>query len=108
IYNGYSRRWIPGGGLGTVFESRDGGSSWTNITGNLPDAPGDGLAIVAGHLVLATDIGAFVADKSHPTRWYRVAGMPNVVIDNVRSVPGQPAAVLATHGRGIWQLRFQR
>ena len=104
IFNGYSRRWIPGGGLGTVFESKDGGSSWRNISGNLPDAPGDGLAVVAGKLVLGTDVGAFVADANHPTQWYRVAGLPNVVVNNVRTVPGHPAALLATHGRGIWTL----
>ena len=108
IYNGYSRRWIPGGGLGTVFESRDGGSSWRNISGNLPDAPGDGLAIVAGKLVLGTDVGAFVADVNHPTRWSRVVGLPNVVVDNVRQAPGRSAAVLATHGRGIWLLSLAR
>ena len=26
VYNGYSRRWIPGGGSGHVFESTDGGA----------------------------------------------------------------------------------
>jgi hypothetical protein len=108
IYNGYSRRWIPGGGLGTVFESRDGGSSWRNISGNLPDAPGDGLAVVAGKLVLGTDVGAFIADASHPTRWSRVVGLPNVVVNNVRPAPGRSAAVLGTHGRGIWLLTLAR
>ncbi len=108
IYNGYSRRWIPGGGLGTVFESKDGGSTWHNISGNLPDAPGDGLAVVRGTLVLGTDVGAFVADAQHPTKWYRVVGLPNVVVNNVRNVPGQRAALLATHGRGIWQLSLGR
>jgi hypothetical protein len=105
IFNGYSRRWIPGGGLGTIFESKDGGSSWSNISGNLPDAPGDGMAIVNGHLVLGTDIGMFIASKSAPTKWARVDGLPNVVVSNVRNVPGNPNAVVAgTHGRGIWQL----
>jgi len=105
IFNGYSRRWIPGGGLGTVFESKDGGSSWANISGNLPDAPGDGLAIVQGHLVLGTDIGLFIASKSAPTKWARVDGLPNVVVNNVRNLPGQAnGAVIATHGRGIWRL----
>ena len=105
IFNGYSRRWIPGGGLGTVFESKDGGSSWTNISGNLPDAPGDGLAIVQGQLVLGTDIGLFIASKSAPTKWSRVDGLPNVVVNNVRNLPGQAnGAVIATHGRGIWRL----
>jgi hypothetical protein len=104
IYNGYSRRWIPGGGIGTVFESTDGGSSWRNLTGNLPDAPGDGLAIVNGKLILGTDIGLFVASAKSPTKWARVDGLPNVVVDNVRNLPGQNAAVIATHGRGIWQV----
>jgi photosystem II stability/assembly factor-like uncharacterized protein len=104
VYNGYSRRWIPGGGLGTVFESVNGGSTWRNITANLPDAPGDALAIVHGKLVLGTDIGAFVANESGAKTWKRVAGLPNVVVDNVRKLPGRNAAVLATHGRGIWRL----
>ncbi|MEO9237651.1 MAG: glycosyl hydrolase [Jatrophihabitantaceae bacterium] len=105
IFNGYSRRWIPGGGLGTVFESTDGGSSWRNISGNLPDAPGDGLAIVGGKLVLGTDIGLFVASKNAPTKWSRVTALPNVVVNNVRNLPGSSNQVVAgTHGRGIWQL----
>ncbi len=106
IFNGYSRRWIPGGGNGVVFESTDGGSSWRNITGNLPDAPGDGLAMVNGKLVLATDVGLFVAGQYSQTKWSRVDGVPNVVVDNVRNLPGQSAVVAATHGRGIWQLNF--
>jgi hypothetical protein len=106
IFNGYSRRWIPGGGLGTVFESTDGGSSWRNISGDLPDAPGNGLAIVGRSLVLGTDVGAFVADRKSPTHWSRVAALPNVVVDNVRTAPGGSAAVLATHGRGIWRLEL--
>jgi len=108
VYNGYSRRWIPGGGLGTVFESTDGGSTWHNVSGNLPDAPGDGLAVVHGYLVLATDVGAFVASQAQPKKWYRVAGLPNVVVDNVRPLPGTAdTAVLATHGRGIWTVRVR-
>ncbi len=104
IFNGYSRRWIPGGGLGTVFESTDGGATWHNISGNLPDAPGDGLAIVNGTLVLGTDIGLFTATTSSPTHWSRVDGLPNSVVDNVRPVPGSNQVVVATHGRGIWRL----
>jgi hypothetical protein len=105
IYNGYSRRWIPGGGLGVLFESKDGGSSWSNVSGNLPDAPGDALAVNGSTLVLGTDIGAFVADRSRPTQWSRVAGLPNVVVDNVSTAPGSTGVVAATHGRGIWLIR---
>lgn len=107
IYNGYSRRWIPGGGLGTVFESTDGGATWRNVSGNLPDAPGNGLAIVGGKLVLGTDIGLFVANAATPTKWSRVDALPNVVVDNVRNLPGSKnGVVVATHGRGIWRLNL--
>ena len=52
---------------------------WRNISGNLPDAPGDSLALVNGKLVLGTDIGVFVAAMSAPQQWFRVAGHPQRV-----------------------------
>ena len=68
--------------MGVVFESTDGGSTWRNVTGNLPDAPGDGLAIVGNHLVLATDVGVFTATRTAPKHWSHVAGVPNAYFDN--------------------------
>ena len=61
VYNGFSRRWVQGGGIGHVFETTDGGGTWTDVSGNLPDAPSDDLLVVNGQLVLATDIGVFIA-----------------------------------------------
>jgi photosystem II stability/assembly factor-like uncharacterized protein len=105
VFNGYSRRWINGGGQGVIFESTDGGSTWSNISGNLPDAPGDAVAISNGKLVLGTDVGAFVADLSHPTRWAHIDGLPNVSVNNVTPSADGNGVVAATHGRGIWKLR---
>ena len=61
IFNGYSRRWIPGGGVGHVYETTNGGASWTDISGNLPDIASDALVIQKGQLALATDGGMFTA-----------------------------------------------
>ena len=57
-------------GFGHVFESTDSGATWTDISGNLPDAPGDDLVVVNGKLVVATDIGVFgrFAHRSNTTR----------------------------------------
>lgn len=107
IFNGYSRRWIPGGGIGTIFQSYNGGRTWSNLTGNLPNAPGDGLAIVGNKLVLGTDVGLFVANRAHPKRWSRVDGIPNVVVNNVRTDPAGKTAILGTHGRGIWRVNIK-
>ena len=39
--NGFSRRFTegPGAGVGHVFESIDAGTTWKDISGNLPDVP---------------------------------------------------------------------
>jgi sugar lactone lactonase YvrE len=108
VFNGYSRRWIPGGGLGHVFETTDGGASWTDISGNLPDAPGDALVLNHGQLALATDIGMFTAAEGGGagTQWSRLGtGLPNTSDDDVTLGPDGDLYV-ATHGRGIWRTGF--
>ncbi len=102
IFNGYSRRWIDGAGNGIVFETRDGGATWTDLSGNLPDATGDALVVAGGKLVLATDVGVFAADVSAPTTWSRLGtGLPNAPVNNLTLAPNGDV-VAATHGRGIW------
>ncbi|GAB2909898.1 exo-alpha-sialidase [Rhodococcus aerolatus] len=104
VFNGYSRRWIPGGGQGVVFETRDGGAHWSDLTGNLPDAPGDALVVRGGVLVLGTDVGVFAADAARPGVWSRYgSGLPNASTNNLTIAP-TGAIVAATHGRGIWTL----
>jgi hypothetical protein len=107
IFNGYSRRWIPGGGVGHVFESSDGGTTFTDISGNLPDVPSDALVYARGELALATDIGAFVADAGNGsgTTWSRLgSNLPNTSINNLRLNPDGKTLLAATHGRGIWSV----
>jgi hypothetical protein len=104
MYSGYSRRWIPGGGVGHVFESMDGGDTWTDITGNLPDAPADDLVISGDTLVLSTDVGVFVADASDPSSWSRFGtGLPNAIPNDLTTTPGG-AIVAVTHGRGMYRI----
>jgi hypothetical protein len=106
VYSGYSRHWIPGGGVGHVFESRDGGAHWTDISGNLPDTPGDDLVIVHDTLVLATDTGVFTTSTRHPGRWSRLGfGLPESVVNGLAVTPDGESVVAVTHGRGLWQLR---
>jgi hypothetical protein len=104
VFNGYSRRWIPGGGQGIVFESHDAGASWTNISANLPDAPGNALVIVGSHLVLGTDVGVFVSSATDDSfQWARLGrGLPNASANDVTLAPDGRTIVAGTHGRGIW------
>jgi hypothetical protein len=109
IFNGYSRRWIPGGGIGHVFETTNGGRSWEDISANLPDIASDALVLEHGQLALATDLGMYTAQAgqgSH-TDWSRLGtGLPNASVNDVTRGP-QGYVYAATHGRGIWRLRLK-
>ena len=105
VYSAYSRRWIPGAGRGVVFESHNGGRRWTNITGDLPDAPGDDLVIAGDSLVASTDVGVFVTDAADPGVWQRFGtGLPNAVAGDLTVTPDGTMLVAVTHGRGMWQI----
>ena len=109
IFNGFSRRFVPGGGVGHVFETWNGGQTWTDISGNLPDIASDALVIGSFHrLALATDGGVYTAPEGAgaATVWSRLgAGLPNVVVDDLTAGPDN-YIYAATHGRGVWRIRF--
>ncbi|MEV6011590.1 glycosyl hydrolase [Streptomyces sp. NPDC051976] len=105
--NGFSRHWTegPGAGIGHVFESRDGGTTWSDISANLPDVPTDSLvAMPHGGLVLATDLGVVYRAPGH-TGWQRVGHLPAVAVLQVKS--GADGRIYAaTHGRGLYAIRL--
>jgi hypothetical protein len=105
VYNGYSRRWIPSAGVGHVFESKDGGATWTDVSGNLPDVAGDDLVLVRGRLVLATDNAVYTATVTDPTTWSRLgSGLPSASVNDLSVFPDGRTVLAATHGRGLWKL----
>ena len=65
-FGSYSRRWIPTAGYGHVFETKNGGATWANVSGNLPDAPVYSVAIRGGQLVVGTEVGVMIANRSSP------------------------------------------
>lgn len=101
----YQRRWIPGGGVGHVFESMNAGGTWRDISGNLPDTPALQLVMWRGHLVVATDVGVFSAPASAATTWSRLgSGMPQVRVWDLKVDPARDYLVAATHGRGMFRI----
>lgn len=114
---GYGRRWIPPGALGDdvshvgtghVFVSHDHGDNFTDITGNLPDAPANWTLIHDGQLVVATDIGVYESLDTNGTNWGAVGtGLPNTPVFTLRINPTHPdVMVVATYGRGVYQYTF--
>jgi hypothetical protein len=105
--SGYSRKWMIGPddpGKGHVFETSTGGSTWVDVSGNLPDVPMDDVVMLGGgRLAVATDFGVFTSDGG--ASWSRLGtNLPNVVVDQLVLDPSGKNLVAATHGRGVWTI----
>lgn len=99
-----------------VLQTLNGGGAWSNITGNLPDAP-TGAAVLNeadGTLYVGTDVGVFstTAPNGASTVWTEVGpatgtgALPTVAVTRLAifAPNGQPELLRAsTYGRGIWE-----
>ncbi|WP_051838591.1 WD40/YVTN/BNR-like repeat-containing protein [Streptomyces sp. NRRL WC-3742] len=103
VYGSYSRHWLDGAGVGHVLESHDGGTTWTDISGNLPDAPVTVVKLWNGKVVVGSDIGVFTA--SAPGTWSRLgSALPNAPASDLTVSPDGSYLMAATHGRGLWKI----
>jgi photosystem II stability/assembly factor-like uncharacterized protein len=113
---GYGRRWFlpsdtaPGVGEGHVFVSKDGGQTFTNLSGTgaqrLPDVPADAVLLRDGQLIVGNDVGVFTASTKGQS-WSRLGtGLPNVSTFDLNLDPSGRKMVAATHGRGVWVYDF--
>ncbi len=90
-----------------VFKSVNGGTSWTNISTNLPNVPADCIVSEGSTLhgvYVGTDIGVFyLCDTSTNGNWtYYNNGLPNVIVDDMEIIPLTNKIRAATYGRGVW------
>jgi len=94
---------------GHVFKTLDGGVSWTDVSGNLPNIPVNDLAIdpdVFGTLYLGTDIGVFRTTDGGETWSVLSSGLPNTVVSGLKLHRPSRTLRAATHGRSMWDLRL--
>lgn len=96
-----------------VFRSVNGGTSWTDITGNLgtisafdfrtieyvPSPAGDTV-------VVGTRSGVFVAPANGSTWDLLGTGLPDVLVFDLRYIATQGRLIAGTLGRGVWALPF--
>ncbi len=111
---GYSTHWVPPGavfdesvGTGHVFKSTDGGNTFADVSGNLPDAPADWVALHGTRLVVGTDIGVFISSSLDGGTWKVLGNLPAFTTVALAFAPQDPDALYAaTFGRGIWSFHF--
>lgn len=96
---------------GHVFITNNLGSSWQDISGNLPDVPVNSVAINPNSpntIYIGTDLGVFQTNDGGAS-WARLGGgMPRTATFMVRYHTASNTLFAATHGRGIFKLTTAR
>ncbi len=97
-----------------VYASTDGGSDWTNIISNLPNAPANSIVVDpndANTVYVATDAGVWVTtdvtDCPSDNCWTGFGtSLPNAPAVQLATFNAGGTSLLrvATYGRGIWQI----
>ena len=93
-------------GVPSVWQTYNGGFSWQNIEGNLPDMPirwGLYHPQDSKKVMVATEIGVWTTNDASLDNvlWEPETGMPNVRVDMVKIRPQDNLVLAATHGRGL-------
>jgi CSLREA domain-containing protein len=93
-------------GVAHVSKSIDGGATFTNITGNLPDLPTYSLVLnpAANTIYVGNDNGVY-ASTDGGTTWNPYGfGMPNVEVRDLEFNSSLGILAAITHGRGMYEI----
>jgi len=95
-------------GLNSVWETLNGGASWTSIEGNLPDMPIRWLSfspLNSDHALAATELGVWSTDDLNGTStdWGPSnSGLANVSTHMLQHRASDNTMIAVTHGRGLF------
>jgi photosystem II stability/assembly factor-like uncharacterized protein len=85
-----------------VMRSDDAGATWTDISGNLPDAPVNDVIVRSDQLLVGTDVGVFRSVDGGAT-WLRIgSNLPMAAVMDIDYHPATNTVLAATFGRGMW------
>ncbi len=116
VYATVERTGNPSEKVELVYRSTNGGTTWTDITANLPPAPANSLAVDpenANTVYVATDLGVYFTTEVgncglQTSECWSVFGSglpdaPAVALSAASQESSAQVLVAATYGRGIWQ-----
>ena len=102
-------------GVNSIWESVDGGTTWTSIEGDMPDMPIRWIIFWPGETdkaMVATELGVWYAKDldGANTVWYPTneSGLANVRTDMLRHRISDNLVAAATHGRGMYTSDYFR
>lgn len=86
-----------------VFKSTDAGTTWTNISGNLPNISVMSIALyanVTGGIFIGTNMGVYYKDNTLDD-WYEYGHLPHTDVRDVEIQYSSSLLRIGTHGRGV-------
>ncbi len=98
---------VSGFGTGHIFKITGTGNTLTDISGNLPNAPANAVAIdERGPLYVATDVGVFRSEDG--TSWASFnAGLPNAFVTSLALDTSSGTLTAGTFGRSAYRGQLQ-
>jgi photosystem II stability/assembly factor-like uncharacterized protein len=106
-YVGFSGFTGYGDQLGHIFKTVNAGSTWTDISGDLPNTPVDAILVdpdLPETIFIGTDIGTFYTTAGGSS-WSKLGtGLPNVVVTGLGLHESSRTLRATTHGRSVWDL----
>ncbi len=100
-------------GVASVWHTTNGGTTWRNIEGNLPNFPVRSSLMYPFHnnkALLATELGIWKSEDifADTVVWEQsINGLQNVRVDMLRTRPSDNKIVAATFGRGLFTSTFE-
>jgi hypothetical protein len=101
--------WVTMSGFSAgnkVFESTDGGNTWTNYSTGLPNISANCIVYQNGSddgLYVGTDAGVYYREAAFGAWQPYMDGLPNVPVSELEIHYGSGNIVAATYGRGVWR-----
>lgn len=89
-----------------VYKSTNGGTTWTNISGNLPNIPANCIAIHDDGeetIYVGMDVGVYYRNNSTSDWVLYNTDLPNVQISEIEIKEQTNEIYIATYGRGVWK-----
>jgi len=89
-----------------VYQSDDGGTTWNNFSGTLPNIPVDCIAFqrdASNMIYIGTDFGVFYRNDDVSDWQSFNNGLPNVMVDDLQVLYSFNKLRAATYGRSIWE-----
>jgi hypothetical protein len=90
-----------------VFYTDDGGATWSDRSGNLPEVPVNAIAVDPAHptvVFVGTDLGAYYSDDNGVHWHYLSPDLPMVSVYDLAIHPVSRSLLIGTHGRGMYTM----